>query len=206
MDNKETKQNRINELRVKIYYTETVRDNYKNTHPGLYETNSYYLEKLQQELGELEKSCRDIVNSNQRKFSRVAMQGAVRLDFRSEQYHGVLDNLSLCGSFVNGAFKQSKGDICKIDLKKSALDQEVTVRAIGSIVRVNDSGIAIEFIAMKTDSYHWLETELLTQAVDPSVLEDEIFQRSIFEFDDDLVYSNTFNCNKNKLKKLLDFP
>ena len=206
MDNKETIQNRINELRVKIYYTETVRDNYKNTHTRLYETNSYYLEKLKQELGELEKSCIEIDDSNQRKFSRVEIQGAVRLDFRSEQYHGVLDNLSLCGSFVKGAFKQSKGDICKIDLKGSVLDQEVTARAIGSIVRVNDSGIAIEFIAMRTDSYHWLETELLNKAVDPSVLEDEIFQRSIFEFDDDLVYSSTFNCNKNKLKKLLDLP
>ncbi|MDU9049208.1 MAG: PilZ domain-containing protein [Candidatus Electrothrix sp. Rat3] len=204
MNNKEIQQARINELRVKIYYTETVRDNYKNTHPQLYQTNSYYLEKLKQELGDLETSCADMNDSNQRKFSRVEIQGAVRLDFNSEQYHGALDNLSLCGSFVKGSFKQSKGDICKIELKKSDLDAEAAVRAIGSIVRVDDSGVAIEFIAMRTDSYNWLETELLTQADDPSVLEDEIFQRSIFEFDDDLVYSSTFNCNKNKLKKLLN--
>ncbi len=79
MDDIETKQNRINELRVKIYYTETVRDNYKNFHPVLYQTNSYYLERLKKELGELEKSCRDIDDRNQRKFSRVEIQGAVRL-------------------------------------------------------------------------------------------------------------------------------
>ncbi|MCI5207711.1 MAG: PilZ domain-containing protein [Candidatus Electrothrix sp. ATG2] len=206
MDSKETKQNRINKLKNKIYYTETVRDNYKDIHTGLYETNSYYLDRLKRELGELENSCRGIDARNQRKFSRVKIHGAVRLNFRSRQYQGALDNLSLCGSFINGAFKQSKGDICKIDLKKSASDAEVAVRAIGSIARVNESGIAIEFIAMKTDSYHWLETELLTQAADPSILEDEIFQRSIFEFDDDLVYSGTFDCSKNKLKKLLDIP
>ncbi|CAK8712308.1 PilZ domain-containing protein [Candidatus Electrothrix laxa] len=206
MDSKEVKQSRINELRVKIYYTEKTRDNYKNIHPILYQTNSYYLEGLKQELEKLEKSYIDMENENQRKFSRVNMQQAVHLDFCSKKYHGIIDNISLCGSFVKGAFKQSKGDICKIDLKESALDSEVAVRAIGSIVRGDTSGVAIEFIAMKTYSYNWLETELLTKAADPSVLEDEIFQRSIFEFDDDLVYSSVFNCSKKKLKKLLDFP
>jgi hypothetical protein len=204
METKETKQDRINELRDKIYFTETARDNYKNTHPGLYQTNSFYLERLQRDLEELERSCREMDDRNQRKFSRVKIQRDVRLDFRSAQYHGVLDNISLCGSFVTGAFKQSKGDICKIDLKESA--SEGAVRAIGSIVRVGDSGIAIEFIAMKMKSYNWLETELLTQAADPSILEDEIFQRSIFEFDDDLVCGSAFNGNKKKLKKLLDLP
>ncbi|RWX45103.1 PilZ domain-containing protein [Candidatus Electrothrix marina] len=206
MDEKEIKRNRINELRIKAYYTETVRDNYKNIHPGLYQANSYYLERLKQELGELEKSFRDMDDRNQRKFSRVKMQRPVRLDFCSTQYQGVIDDISLCGSFVKGAFKQSKGDICKIDLKDSVSCQEGAVRAIGSIIRCSDSGIAIDFIAMKTESYHWLETELLTRAVDPSVLEDEIFQRSIFEFDDDLVCSSVFNGSRNKLKKLLDLP
>ncbi len=206
MESKEAKQNRINELRVKIYYTETLRDNYKDNHPRLYQTNSYYLEKLQEELEKLEKLCIDMEDKNQRKFSRVKVQGVVHLDFRSKQYQGVLDNLSLCGSFIKGTFKQSKGDICKINIRESAFDSEVVVRAIGLIVRVNNSGIAIEFIAMKAECYNWLETELLTKADEPSILEDEILQRSIFEFDDDLVYSSTFNCNKNKLKKLLNLP
>jgi hypothetical protein len=206
MDSERVKQNRINELRIKIYHTETLRDNYKNTHPGLYQTNSYYLEKLQNELKKLEKSCVEIVNKNQRKFSRIKVQGAVRLDFGSKQYQGVLDNLSLCGSFVTGVFQQAKGNICKIEFKKSASDAKIAARAIGSIVRVSNSGVAIEFIAMKTESYNWLETELLEQADDPSILEDEIFQRDLFEFDNDLVYSSTFSCNKNKLRKLLNLP
>ena len=199
---KEKKQNRINELRVKIYYTEKLRESYKDNHLRLYEVNSYYLDRLKQELGELEKLCIDMDKKNQRKFSRVKIQRLVLLDFCSSQYQGVVDNISLCGSFIKGAFKQSTGDICKMDLQESAF----VVRAISSIVRVSESGIAVEFIAMKPKSYKWLETELLTQAVDPSILEEEIFQRSIFDFDDDLVYSNIFHCNKNKLKKLLDLP
>ncbi|MCI5167468.1 MAG: hypothetical protein D3903_15575 [Candidatus Electrothrix sp. GM3_4] len=59
---------------------------------------------------------------------------------------------------------------------------------------------------MKPDSYLNLKTKLLTKAVDPSILRDEIVQRSIFEFDDDLVCSSIFNCNRNKLKRLLDLP
>ena len=206
MEPKEIKQNRISELRTKIHYTEAVRDNYKNINPGLYEANSYYLERLKRELGELEKSCIEMDERNQRKFSRVKIQRDVRLDFRSAQYHAVLDNISLCGSFVQGAFKQSKGDICKIHLKKKSSHSDVVARAIGSVVRVDDNGVAIEFIAMKASSYHWLETELLTKAPDPSVLEDEIFQRSIFEFDDDLMYRSAFHSKTKKLKKLLDFP
>lgn len=196
----------MNELRDKIYFTETARDNYKTAHPGLYQANSFYLERLQRELEELERSCKAMDDRNQRKFSRVNIHRDVRLCFRSAQYQGVLDNISLCGSFVKGAFKQSKGDICKIDLKESPLYSDIAARAIGSIVRVDDNGVAIEFIAMKTKSYNWLETELLTQAADPSILEDEIFQRSIFEFDDDLVCSSAFHGNRNKLRKLLDFP
>lgn len=198
----EAQQSRINELRIKIYYTEKLRESYKESHRNLYETNSYYLDKLKQKLGELEKSCRDIEKQNQRKFSRVNIQRPVHLDFSSAKYNGILENISLCGSFVQGAFKQSKGDICKIELKQSACG----VRAIGSIVRVSNSGVAIEFIAMKPKSYNCLETELLNQADDPSVLEEEIFQRSIFDFDDDLVCSNIFSGNKNKLKRLLDLP
>lgn len=179
---------------------------YKDTHPALYQTNSYYLEGLQEQLEELETSCVDLEKRNQRKFSRVTTQWPVRLYFRSSQYQGILDNLSLSGSFINGAFKQSKGDICKIDFKKSTLDTKVAACAISTIVRADDNGVALEFIGMRTESYNWLETELLTQATDPSVLEDEILQRSIFTFKDDLVYNNTFQCNRNKLRKLLHIP
>ncbi|CAK8719694.1 MAG: PilZ domain-containing protein [Candidatus Electrothrix sp. AU1_5] len=205
-DKKERLQHRINVLRAKIFYTEQARNNYKDTHPALYQTNSYYLEGLQQQLQALETSCVDLENRDQRKFSRVSTQWPVRLYFRSSQYQGILDNLSLSGSFINGAFKQSKGDICKIDLKKSTLDTKVAACAISRIVRTSDNGIALEFVGMRTDSYNWLETELLTQAADPSVLEDEILQRSIFTFKDNLVYNNTFECNRDKLKKLLHIP
>ncbi len=54
MNNRKTNQDRINELKSKIFYAKAARDNYKETHAMLYETNSFYIEKLKQELSGLE--------------------------------------------------------------------------------------------------------------------------------------------------------
>ena len=53
MNKRETNQGRISELKNKIYYAELARENYKNTHPILYETNAYYVDTLRQKLNEL---------------------------------------------------------------------------------------------------------------------------------------------------------
>lgn len=56
MNNKRTEQDRINELKIKIHYAELARDNLKNTHALLYETNSFYIDTLKRELDGLEYS------------------------------------------------------------------------------------------------------------------------------------------------------
>lgn len=206
MTDKQVQQHRIKELKAKINYTEEARENFKNVHPALYETNSYYLERLREELKELEKSCLGIVENNQRKFSRVEIERAAHLYFRSAQYLGIMENLSLGGGFINGAFRQAKGDICKINMKESVMHSDIVICAIGSIVRVSDNGIAFEFIAMNSKSYNRLETDLLAHADDPSIVGDEILEHSLFTFEDELVYSTAFHYDKNKLKKLLTIP
>ncbi|WPD22433.1 MAG: PilZ domain-containing protein [Candidatus Electrothrix scaldis] len=197
-------QDRIKVLRAKIDYAETVRDNYKNTPPVLQEVNSCYLDTLNQEIEDLEKSY--IADKNQRKYSRVKIQRPVHLKFSSAQYEGILDNISLGGFFVNGVFKQPKSNICKIDLKESARSLKHSIHAVGLIVRIFNSGIAIVFVGMKSKYYRNLKIELLTHATIPSVLRDEIAQQDIFEFDDDFVCNRNFTLNRDKLKKLLDRP
>lgn len=54
MDSEKTKNDRINELKNKIYYAETARETYRGRHPILYETNSLYVDVLKQELTGLE--------------------------------------------------------------------------------------------------------------------------------------------------------
>lgn len=143
-------------------------------------------------------------STNQRKSSRIKIQLAVHLDFSSVRYFGFSDNICMNGFFIRGAFKQSKGDICKIDIKKSDIHSDFAVCAIASIVRVDDSGIALEFIAMKPKGYLFLKKTLLTYATDPSVLNDEISRQSFFDFSDNLVCKSIFRSERNKIKKILN--
>ncbi len=53
---KKTKQNRLDELKIKIHYAENALDTYKETNNYLYEVNSFYLNELKQELELFEKS------------------------------------------------------------------------------------------------------------------------------------------------------
>ncbi|MCI5119943.1 MAG: hypothetical protein D3908_01875 [Candidatus Electrothrix sp. AUS4] len=54
MDNENTINRRIRELKSKICYAENARDNYKETHPILSEANSFYIDALKLELSTLE--------------------------------------------------------------------------------------------------------------------------------------------------------
>ncbi|MCI5121062.1 MAG: PilZ domain-containing protein [Candidatus Electrothrix sp. AUS4] len=203
INDEEMVQDRIKVLRAKIDYAEVVRDNYKNAPSILQEVNSCYLETLNQEIDDLEKSY--IADRNQRKYFRVKSHRPVHLRFPSTQYQGVLDNISLGGFFVHGVFKQPKSNICKIDLKESARSLKHSIHAVGLIARIFNSGVAIVFIGMKSEHYRNLKVELLTHATIPSLLRDEIAQQDIFELDDDLVCNRNFKLNRDKLKKMLDF-
>jgi len=204
MNDREIKINRVNELRIKIGCTEATLDNYKDNHPFLYHTNFHYLERLNQELQDIENSYRDMRNGNQRKFSRIAIQRAVHLDFSKKQYHGVLDNISLSGLFVKGTFKQSKGDLCKIAIKDSNGYSDYAIRALGLIARESNDGIGIEFIAMKKKRYEFLKKELLNYATNPLILKNELSRQIFFCFIDDLCCNRIFVSKKDKIKKLLD--
>ncbi len=54
MNGQSTKQDRITELRNKIYYAESARDAYREINLNLYETNSVYADALKRELRDLE--------------------------------------------------------------------------------------------------------------------------------------------------------
>jgi hypothetical protein len=139
-----------------------------------------------------------------RQFSRISIRWAVQLDFGLNHYRYFLDNLSLSGFLVKGECRQSEGELCKVTIKESAFFAEVVIQAIGLIVRINESSVAVEFVGMKINSYFHLQASLLTKAVEPSVLGSEIVKSNIFEFYDDVVLCRTHNFNKNQIVSLLD--
>jgi hypothetical protein len=204
MTNQAIKRDRLNELKLKIGCTEATLDNYKDSHPFLYQTNFHYLERLNQELQDLENSYREMRNGNQRKFSRIAIQRAVQLDFSKKKYHGVLNNISLSGLFVQGTFQQSKGDLCKIFIKDSNGYSDYAIHALGLIVRQNENGVGIEFIAMKKDRYEFLKKALLNHSTNPLIVKNEVSQRNFFCCIDGMFCNRIFVSKKDKIKKLLD--
>ncbi|MCI5221909.1 MAG: hypothetical protein D3924_04375 [Candidatus Electrothrix sp. AR4] len=124
-------------------------------------------------------------NDNKRQFSRINIQWDVHLDFGLREYRHFADNLSLRGIYVEGHFNHFIGDICTIRLRYSEF---VEVNAVGSIARINDAGMALEFISMKLESFFFLQTALLCEAGDPVIFGTEFVKNIMFELDDDLVF------------------
>ena len=119
-----------------------------------------------------------------RKYTRVNFQRDIHLYFDGKEYiqHSV-NNLSLGGMYVKGKFEQQKGDTCTVELSNPENDFGVELRARCSVVRVNDDGIALEFLSMGHESFLFLQTTLLYEAEDPMQLGAEFVKAITFELE-----------------------
>ena len=139
---------------------------------------------------------------DRRRFSRINMRWAVRLDFGLKEYKRFVDNVSLSGLYIEGTFQQLIGDICLISLKQSCLFEDDAVQAVGYIARISEYGIAVEFSSMKLDSFFFLQTALYSKAVDPVMLGKEFLSNNIFELEKDLVVFTTSDIEFHSLRQV----
>jgi hypothetical protein len=139
---------------------------------------------------------------NRRRFSRVNIQWAVRLSFGAMEYKRFVNNVSLGGLYVEGDFHQMIGDVCIISLKQSGLLSEESVQAVGSITRISEHGVAVEFLSMKLDSFFFLQATLFCKAVDPALLGREFIGNNIFELEDDLILFEPFHLDFQTMKQV----
>lgn len=139
---------------------------------------------------------------NRRRFSRINIQWAVRLDFGAMEYKRFVDNVSLGGLYVEGDFQQLMGDVCVISLKPSGLFVEEPVHAVGFITRISERGVAVEFLSMKLDSFFFLQATLFYKAVNPTLLGREFIANNIFELEDDLVLFEPFPLDFRTMKQM----
>ncbi len=145
-------------------------------------------------------------DENRRRFSRVNIRWAARLDFGAMEYKRFVDNVSLSGFRIDGNFQQRTKDLCIIRLTPSGLlHTEDAVRAIGTVSRISETGMAIEFFSMKIDSFFFLETTLLYKAIDPGALGKEFIWSDIIEHDEDIVYFRPYNMKQLDIKQLSNF-
>ena len=138
---------------------------------------------------------------NRRRFSRVNIQWAVRLDFGGMEYKRFVNNISLSGLYIKGEFRQMIGDICVISLRLSSLFSEEPVHAVGCITRISEHGVAVEFLSMKLDSFFFLQTIIFSKAVDPALLGREFIANNIFELENDLIVFEPFPMNFQTMKQ-----
>ncbi|MCI5167946.1 MAG: hypothetical protein D3903_18145 [Candidatus Electrothrix sp. GM3_4] len=138
--------------------------------------------------------------SNKRRFSRVNIQWAVRLDFGVVEYKQFVNNVSLGGVYIEGDFQQVIGDVCMIILKQSGLLVKEAVHAVGSITRISEHGMAVEFLSMKLDSFFFLQATLFCKAVDPALLGREFIFNNIFDIEEDLILLEPFHMDFQTMK------
>ncbi|MCI5165946.1 MAG: hypothetical protein D3903_07585 [Candidatus Electrothrix sp. GM3_4] len=116
----------------------------------------------------------------------------VYLDFGVRKYRHFANNLSLSGLYVKGFYEQKAGDACIIEVKQADGGEGAVIRAIGSAVRVNETGMALKFISMKLDSFLLLQTVFSSFAEDPKLLGGESLEDISFTQEDGLIlYDNT---------------
>ncbi|MCW5203488.1 PilZ domain-containing protein [Desulfobulbus sp. US2] len=139
---------------------------------------------------------------NRRRFSRVNILWAVRLDFGTVEYKQFVNNVSLGGLYIEGDFQQVLGDVCIISLKQSGLFSEEAVHAVGTITRISKHGVAVEFISMKLDSFFFLQATLFSKAVDPALLGREFISNNIFDLEDDLILFEPFHMDFQTMKQV----
>ncbi|XOF32415.1 MAG: PilZ domain-containing protein [Candidatus Electrothrix sp. YB6] len=145
-------------------------------------------------------------NMNRRRFARISLHWAAHLDFGVKEYKRFVANVSLSGFYVEGDFQQNSKDLCVVKLTPSGLlNTEEAVRAVGTVTRLSENGMAVEFLSMKLDSFFFLETTLLYRAVDPAALGREFIWNNILEFEGDTVFFKPYSLKRWNIKQLSNF-
>ena len=127
-----------------------------------------------------------MVNSNQRKFQRVAYYEQAHVIIGDHLYESCqIRNLSLSGMFVAGNFNNKISDNIQISFVRNKKNQKIFLKVLGEITWVNNEGIGIKFHSMNFDCYLTLVEELIINAENPVDVLKEIPGMSPFEITSD---------------------
>lgn len=112
---------------------------------------------------------------NKRKNSRVPFQVVISLDF-PDQSHAECEtaDLSLKGVFVLGVTGHMIGENCLVSLKLVGSTSQLTLKIKGTVVRVEENGLALHFYEMDLDSFFHLKNILYYNSENPDALEAEL--------------------------------
>jgi c-di-GMP-binding flagellar brake protein YcgR len=101
------------------------------------------------------------MNCNRRQFTRIKFPLPITLNFGKKTYTSSATNFSLGGIYVQGWFEQQDGDICDIKLRLSENNPEIIIKAVCSVVRLEENGLALRFTSMEPSCFLCLQEALL---------------------------------------------
>ncbi|MFQ6757386.1 MAG: PilZ domain-containing protein [Deltaproteobacteria bacterium] len=112
---------------------------------------------------------------NKRKNTRVPFQVIIGLDF-PDRSHAECEtaDLSLKGVFVLGVTGHKLGENCLVSLRLVGSTSHLTLKMKGTVVRVEEDGLALHFYEMDLDSFFHLKNILYYNSEDPDVLDEEL--------------------------------
>jgi PilZ domain len=115
-------------------------------------------------------------SANNREFSRIchSLEIAVTTEAK-EVLRGKIEDISLNGLFFSCDAPLPLDSVCNISIRLNADLEELLIGATGKVVRIEKTGMGIEFIEIHGDeSYQHLRELVLHNAPDTSSVEDEI--------------------------------
>ncbi len=113
----------------------------------------------------------DITNQDlldNRRFTRVIFCRTAKLILGEKTYEErQVYNLSLGGLFLEGRYSVNVGEACELELHETGRHSCLILKFQVRVVRVEENGLALEFLNMPVDSYSFLQTMVLYSTDDP---------------------------------------
>ncbi|MBA3003810.1 MAG: PilZ domain-containing protein [Desulfurivibrio sp.] len=112
---------------------------------------------------------------NKRKNSRVPFEVIISLDF-PDQSHAECKttDLSLRGVFVLDVTGHTVGENCLVSLRLVGSTSHLSLTMKGTVVRVEEDGLALHFYEMDLDSFFHLKNILYYNSENPDALDEEL--------------------------------
>ncbi|PID71580.1 MAG: hypothetical protein CSB34_06390 [Desulfobulbus propionicus] len=110
-----------------------------------------------------------LLRPEQRQYTRVVFTRTIRLHIdgaRVGEY--AARNLSMGGVFMEGENLQlTLGKHCTLELHEKGQQSSLILKISAKISRIEDTGVAVEFLDMEDDSFMFLQTMVLYASDDP---------------------------------------
>ncbi len=117
------------------------------------------------------------VEKNKRSFTRVIFHRTAKLVlygtvFEEQQ----IRDLSILGLFLEGEFDAEVDDLCTLELHETGRHSSLILTFSAKIARVEQDGLALEFLEMEPDSYMFLQTMILYSTENPLGVAEEFLE------------------------------